>query len=215
MSPAPGERILRFVGDKIRFTIRDDASIAAQNGARAFLRTNLGRAASRRREIITSQAVGAAFAGESWRDVPMQKTGDGWAIEFSLAETGYFKAKPYLLDANRRQYWPDGPDLGISVHPDFARTANTIYCAFTRLFGATKNLATTRDEKLEAQLQSLDAKNFSVLPPSGNAARLKKSNYRTSSKSSAAASFICSRSIPRRRRMRGLAVSAVRTRRWI
>jgi predicted glycogen debranching enzyme len=174
MSPAPGERILRFAGDKIRFTIRDDANLAAQIGARAFLRTNLGRAAARRREIIASHAIGAAFAGESWRDVPMQRDGDGWAIEFPLAETGYFKAKPYLLDADRRQYWPDGPDVGVSVHPDFARTGNTIYCAFTRLFGATKNLASARDEKLESQLQSLDAKNFTAIPPSGTLRDLKK-----------------------------------------
>ena len=174
MSPAPGERLLRFVGDKIRFTIRDAANGAPQNGSRGFLRTNLGRAAARRQEIISSHAVGAAFAGESWRDVPMQKTGDGWEIEFPLAETGYFKAKPYLLDANRWQYWPDGPNAGISVHPNFARTANTIYCAFTRLFGATKSLPSTRDDKLETQLQSLDAKNFTVIPPSGTLRDLKK-----------------------------------------
>jgi len=174
MSPAPAERILRFVGDKVCFTLRDDAGAAAQNGSRAFLRTNLGRAAARRREIIASHAVGAAFAGESWRDLPMQKIGSGWEIEFPLAETGYFKAKPYLLDAGRRQFWPDGPDAGISVHPDFARTANTIYCAFARLFGSTKNLASMRDEKLEAQLKALDAKNFTAIPPSGTLRDLKK-----------------------------------------
>src|ERR1700744_4598700 len=98
MSPAPGERLLRFVGDRIRFTIRDETNSAPKNGSRGFLRTNLGRAAMRRREIIASQAVGAAFAGESWRDLPMQKNGDVWEIEFPLAEVGYFKAKPYLLD---------------------------------------------------------------------------------------------------------------------
>src|ERR1700677_1898387 len=174
MSPAPGERILRFVGDRVRFTLRDDTNSAQKNGTRAFLRTNLGRAAARRREIITSNAVGATFAGESWRDVPMQKNGDSWELELPLAETGYFKAKPYLLDSNRWQHWPDGPDLGLSVHPDFARTANTIYCAFTRLFGTTKNLASTRDEKLEAQLKSLDGKNFTVIPPSGTLRDLKK-----------------------------------------
>jgi predicted glycogen debranching enzyme len=174
MSPAPGERILRFVGDRVRFAIRDDTNSAQKNGSRAFLRTNLGRAAARRREIIASHAVGAAFAGESWRDVPMQKNGDGWELELPLAETGYFKAKPYLLDSNRWQHWPDGPDPGISVHPDFARSANTIYCAFTRLFGAAKNLASTRDEKLEAQLKSLDGKNFTVIPPSGTLRDLKK-----------------------------------------
>jgi len=174
MSPAPGERILRFVGDKIRFSIHDGVAAASVNGSRAFLRTNLGRAAARRREIITSHAIGAAFAGESWRDLPMQKNSDGWAIEIPLAETGYFKAKPYLLDSNRRQYWPDGPDIGISVHPDFTRTANTIYCAFTRLFGVTKNLSSTQDEKLEAQLKALDAKNFTVIPASGTLRDLTK-----------------------------------------
>lgn len=174
MQPAPGERILHFVGDKVRFTLRDETNSSAKNGSRGFLRTNLGRAALRRREIIASHALGAAFAGESWRDLPMQKNGDAWEIEFPLAEVGYFKAKPYLLDAGRRQYWPDGPDAGVSVHPNFARTANTIYCAFTRLFGATKNRAFAFNEKLEAQLQSLDAQNFTVIPPSGTFRDLKK-----------------------------------------
>ncbi|HEY1788862.1 MAG TPA: amylo-alpha-1,6-glucosidase, partial [Verrucomicrobiae bacterium] len=174
MSPAPGERILRFVGDKIRFSIRDGANTPAGNGCRGFLRTNLGRATVRRREIIHSHAMGAAFADESWRDVPMQKNGDAWEIEFPLAESGYFSAKPYLLDSNRWQHWPDGPDAGISVHPNFARSANTIYCAFTRLFGASKNLATASDDKLEAQLKLLDAKNFTVIPPSGTLRDLTK-----------------------------------------
>ncbi|MGH7940272.1 MAG: amylo-alpha-1,6-glucosidase [Limisphaerales bacterium] len=167
MSPAPGERILRFVGDKIRFSVWDQTNAAVTEGWRGFLRTNLGRAAVRRREIIQSRAMGAAFAGESWRDVPMRKSRNAWEIDFPLAETGYFNAKPYLLDPNRGQHWPDGPDVGISVHPNFARTANTIYCAFTRLFGATKNLPAVRDEKLEARLKSMDGKNFTVIPPSG------------------------------------------------
>jgi len=174
MSPSPGERILRFVGDKIHFSIRDEANASARSDCRGYLRTNLGRAAVRRREIIQSHAMGAAFADESWRDVPMQKNGDAWEIEFPLAETGYFKAKPYLLDSNRWQHWPDGPDVGISVHPNFARTANTIYCAFTRLFGATKDMAATRDEKLDAQLKALDAKDFTAIPPSGTLRDLTK-----------------------------------------
>jgi len=58
-------------------------------------------------------------------------------------------------------------DVGISVHPDFTRTANTIYCAFTRLFGATKTLATTADAILESELKLLEAQGFSTLPPSG------------------------------------------------
>jgi starch synthase (maltosyl-transferring) len=166
MTPATGERLLRFVGDKIVFQIRAGKNAATKNWS-ARLRTNLGRAAARRREIITAHAGGAVVANSSWRDVPMQKTADGWAIELPLAEVGYFKAKAYLLDEKNWQHWPGGSDVGISVHPNFARTANTIYCAFTRLFGATKHLATTADEKLEAQLKSLEDQGYATLPPSG------------------------------------------------
>ena len=167
MSPATGERLLRFVGDKIHFAIRAGKKTAAQKNWSARLRTNLGRAAVRRREIISAHAGRAVVANSSWRDVPMQPTADGWEIELPLAEVGYFKAKAYLLDEKNWQHWTDGSDVGVSVHPNFARTANTIYCAFTRLFGATKNLASTADEKQEAQLKSLEALGYATLPPSG------------------------------------------------
>ena len=166
MTPTPGERLVRFVGDKIHFTLRHEKKPGDKN-LRALLRTNLGRANARRREIIAAHAGGAVVANSSWRDVPMQETADGWSIELPLAEVGYFKAKAYLLDDKNWQHWPDGSDVGISVHPNFARTANTIYCAFTRLFGATKNLASTADEKLETQLKSLEAQGYAALPPSG------------------------------------------------
>ena len=59
MTPAPGERLLRFVGDKILFTLRRRTTCPRQKLVRAVLRTNLGRAAARRREIIAAHAVGA------------------------------------------------------------------------------------------------------------------------------------------------------------
>ena len=173
MTPATGERLRRFVGDKIRFIVRD-LSGATDPGVRAFLRTNLGRAAARRREIIAAHAGHVAAAGLSWRDLPMQKTAVGWEIEIPLAEVGYFKAKAYLADEKKWQYWADGPDVGIAVHPDFTRTANTIYCAFTRLFGESKTFPFARDERVEAQLKTLDEKRFTVIPPSGTLRDLKK-----------------------------------------
>ena len=174
MAPAPGERLVRFVGDKIVFTITAGPDLVASKKWSARLRTNLGRAAARRQEIISAHAGQAVIANSSWRDVPMQPTADGWQIELPLAEVGYFKAKAYLLDDKNWQHWPDGSDIGISVHPDFTRSANTIYCAFTRLFGATKNLASTADEKLEAELKSLEAQGYATLPPSGTFRNLKK-----------------------------------------
>jgi len=164
MKPGSGERLARFVGDQVRFTLRDGGAAA---GWRALLRTNLGRGAVLRREIIAAHAGGPLAAGASWRDVPMQKSGDAWQIEMPLTETGFFKAKAYLLDPKGWQHWPEGQDIGICVHPDFARTANTIYCAFTRLFGSTKNLSATGDKKIELQLRSLDEQHFTVVPPSG------------------------------------------------
>ena len=167
MTPATGERLLRFVGDKIIFTLRDEKKSAVRARQSARLRTNLGRAALRRREIIAAHAGGATAAGASWRDLPMQPTADGWQIELPLAEVGYFKAKAYLLDEKNWQHWPAGSDVGICVHPDFSRTANTIYCAFTRLLGPTKNLASTANAKLEAELKSLESQGYATLPPSG------------------------------------------------
>src|SRR6185295_11615409 len=90
-----------------------------------------------------------------------------WTVSLSLTEPGFFRAKAYAIDPLGRQHWPDGPDFGVSVHPDAYRTANTIYCAFPRMFGPTKKLATTADESIDKQLAALDAKKYAVIPPSG------------------------------------------------
>src|ERR1035438_253777 len=99
-----------------------------------------------RRQRAQRLARLAPHQSPAWRGAPIQQNGDAWQIELPLAETGFFKAKAYLLDPKGWQHWPDGPDVGISVHPNFGRTANAIYCAFTRLFGATKNLSSPRDK---------------------------------------------------------------------
>src|SRR5579862_2051526 len=174
MTPAPGERLVRFIGDRVRFTLRDGGPPRSPAGTndprqrgRGLLRTNLGRGAARRREIIAAHAGELRQAGASWHDVPMHKSGDVWEIELPLAEVGFFKAKPYWLDAKGWQHWPEGPDIGIGVHPNFCRTANAIYCAFTRLFGATRTAAVAVDAQLNFQLSPLDAQGYTIIPPSG------------------------------------------------
>jgi starch synthase (maltosyl-transferring) len=166
MHPAPGDRCLRFVGDRIRFALRA-GSDPRPEGWRAYLRTNLGRAQRVREEIIDSYTSKLPSAGASWRDVAMREGSDEWWLELPLVEVGYFQAKAYLVDATGRQCWPDGPNVGITVHPDQYRTGNTIYCAFVRMFGDSKTAVTTVNEPLESQLVKLDKQGYTVIPPSG------------------------------------------------
>lgn len=167
MTPEPGERQLRFVGDHIRFTIKDRSGRVPIKEWRAFLRTTLGRADALRHEILQAHTKGLSLGGAAWRDLPMHQDGQGWSLELPVAEPGYFKAKAYLIDERGWQHWPQGADAGISVHPDRYRTANTIYCAFTRMFGDAKSEITAVDEKRHELLKKLDDQGFAVIPPSG------------------------------------------------
>ena len=167
MTPAPGTHWQRFVGDRLRFVLHDAGERRPEKGWRALLRTNLGRAEQLRREIIQAHTRGLPLAGASWRDVPMGRETGGWALELPLTEVGYFKAKAYLVGPGGWQHWPEGPDVGISVHPDRYRTGNIIYCAFTRMFGASRAARTTQDPKLDQSLGTLDQGGYTVIPPSG------------------------------------------------
>ena len=167
MKPAPGARCQKFVGDRVRFELQDALGRRPEPGWRALLRTNLGRAEQLRKEIIQAHTRGLPLAGASWRDVPMLEHPEGWSLELPLAEVGYFKAKAYLLDPGGWQHWSEGPDVGISVHPDRYRAGNTIYCAFTRMFGASRPARSARDQKQERWLTSMDKAGFTILPPSG------------------------------------------------
>ncbi len=166
MTPAPGERILRFVGDRVRFSLRPPDGFPA--GGRAMLRTNLGKAERLRQEVIATHAGKNPMSVAFWRDIPLQREASGeWAIELPLTDVGFYRAKAYLLDLQGRQIWPAGADAGISVHPNFFRTAKTIYCAFPRMFGATKSAVKTIDEAFEKGLNQLDEQGYVVIPPSG------------------------------------------------
>jgi len=167
MTPAVGERLQRFVGDRVSFGLKDRDGQGAPEGWTAKLRTNLGRAALLRREIVQAHTGGLSQAGASWRDLPMRREGGGWALDLPLAEPGFFKAKAYLIDPRGWQVWPSGPDFGIAVHPDSYRTANTIYCAFARMFGSSRAAVSTVDVQREAVLKGLDKEGFTVIPPSG------------------------------------------------
>jgi predicted glycogen debranching enzyme len=169
MTPAPGTRVVHYVGDRLRFTLERPREAGPQ--CRAWLRTNLTRAARAREETIGLSGAATSgprtFAGAAWRDIPLEAGAEGWALDLPLTEVGWFQAKAYFLDGQGRQHWPDGGDVGISVHPDHLRTGNSIYCAFPRMFGPAKAEQSTRSTDLDAQLASLDQRGYTVIPPSG------------------------------------------------
>ncbi|MBK9797878.1 MAG: glycogen debranching enzyme N-terminal domain-containing protein [Holophagaceae bacterium] len=163
MTPPPGTQLLRFVGDRVVFTLAHPHPGA--EGWRAFLRTNLTRGTRMREETLALAGEGSRDpAGSSWRDIPLQPVAEGWALDLALTEPGSFCAKAYCVDPEGRQHWPAGENLCLSIHPDRLRTANTIYCAFPRMFGGA---ATRQRPDLTDAVQALDAAGYAVIPPSG------------------------------------------------
>ncbi|MEN9602591.1 MAG: hypothetical protein RIS56_2197, partial [Verrucomicrobiota bacterium] len=157
MSPLPGSRIVRHAGDLLTFILTaPDGHIG--DGWQARLRTNLGRAERVRDEILQSHFEKLPLAGAAWRDLPLQLTPEGqWSVTLPLTEVGYFKAKAYAIDPNGFQHWTEGPDVGISIHPAWTRTANTVYCAFPRMFGEwSKHRLSTAEDHNTPILKALD-----------------------------------------------------------
>lgn len=176
MQPEGGERMVRFAGDFVDFCLSSpDAKRWHEAGWTARVRTNLGRAAVQREEIIESKFSKVSLAGASWRDVPMRWDGSKWVLSLPLTEVGYFNAKPYAMDPDGFQHWPSGDDIGISIHPAGYRSGNTIYCAFPRMFGGNKTKAETIDEERESEFQEMEKQEgLTVIPPSGTLRDLKE-----------------------------------------
>jgi len=166
MDPSTGERLLRFVGDRLRFRLQASERTVPER-ATAYLRTTLGRGGLVRAEVLGGRGQDQAVDGTAWRNIPMHRTEDGWELTLTVTEAGYFRAKAFALDEQGFQVWPDGEDIGITVHPSHVRTANTIYCAFTRLFGPTRHLVDSSTTEFESRLQSLESNAYAVLPASG------------------------------------------------
>ncbi len=165
MTPPPGSQLLRFVGDRVVFTLAHPKPGAV--GWKAFLRTNLTRGAGMRAETLSLLGEGSGDpGGSSWRDIPLGTTtlGDGWSLDLALTEPGCFCAKAYCVDPEGSQHWPEGEDASLSIHPDRLRTANTIYCAFPRMFGGA---ASRQTPALGEAIQALDVAGYAVIPPSG------------------------------------------------
>lgn len=163
--PAPGNHSLYFRGDTACFELEVEAFAKG----RAFLRTNLGNAFIRRKEIIEAVETKRQRSGQDWHDVPMEKTGDRtYSATLALLEVGHFEAKCYFLsDDSTEPLWVGGDNLHINVEPSDFCCANSIYCAFVRQFGGNKGKREIHSEEVNSLIHNLDNNGYSVIPPSG------------------------------------------------
>ena len=161
--PAPGQRLIRFGGDVLTLTL----TLPEAMSGTAWVRTNIGHAAMRRREIIASVEAHRPFAGHDWYDVEMRRV-DALCFEarLPLVEIGQFDAKCFFLSApGEEPVWPPGDNVAIKVEPADTCCANIIYNAFVRQFGPN------RDGRGPAgnpdSINALDRIGYTVIPPSG------------------------------------------------
>lgn len=162
-SPAPSQHLLRHRGDRLTFSLRLPQ---AHDGA-AYLRTNLGQAAARRREVIDHVEHGSPILERDWHDLSMEAKGDGlFELTLPLLETGRFQAKSFFLPAEGDPIWPAGDNVVLKVEPAHYLSAATVYCAFVRTFGENQTDGAEAPADADA-VRHLEEAGYEVLPRSG------------------------------------------------
>ena len=142
-TPAPDSYLLRWKGDELVITLTLDAP----HKGRAVLRTNLGAASVRRREIIEETEQGIVPLAKAWNDIPMKETSPGtYQCMVRLDEVGVFSAKACFFPVGTRTpVWPEGRNFHVKVEPAATRRANAIYTVFVRQFGSFREVVRRLD----------------------------------------------------------------------
>jgi starch synthase (maltosyl-transferring) len=163
--PEPGNRVIKFRGDTITFTLDLNETLSG----RAWLRTNLGQAAVVRKEIIRAITHDEPILGHGWYDIPMIPVNSrSFKLTLAIYETGHFEAKCFFLPVHEKTpIWPPGDNLSINVQPADTCCANIIYNAFVRQFGPNKNGAFRAEQGNLNSVKLLDDAGYTVIPPSG------------------------------------------------
>ncbi|MCP4176853.1 MAG: glycogen debranching protein [bacterium] len=166
-TPEVGSNKLYFRGDTIKFCL----TLSKPAKGKAFLRTNLGRAKIRRKEIIKHVHSKRSISGQDWHDIPLIKISDTeYSISLSLLEVGHFAAMAFfLIDGELEPTWPGYENVNINVEPAQYCCANSIYCAFPRQFGPNKNYLNSKPVEglTNEEMYKFDQKGFTIIPPSG------------------------------------------------
>ncbi len=170
--PAPGMRVLMFKGDLITFVL----NLPVEKAGKAWLRTNIGHAEIKRKEIILNVRDDEPVSHRDCFDIPMKaRDSKTFFITLPLSEVGHFEAKCYFLKEDAKiPLWPKGLNTVINVEPSHTCCANIIYNAFVRQFGKNKSGGKITDKKDVLYIRDLDKKGYTVIPASGTFRDLEK-----------------------------------------
>ncbi|MBR1836570.1 MAG: glycogen debranching protein, partial [Kiritimatiellae bacterium] len=166
-SPATGSSILRHAGDDVVFELFAEGA----GPGRAVLRTQLGGARRRRRELVEAMDEGRPPLALDWNDVPMEEVSAGggvrrFAVRVPLVDIGFFRAKAcFFPEGGDRPFWPDGGDVCVKVAPAWTAAWTSVYCAFPRCFGPDE--AAERSRPAPAAAAALDSSGWTAIPPGG------------------------------------------------
>ncbi len=168
-TPEPNEEFIRYCGDLITFSLK----VSSPQNGEAFLRTNIGNAKIRRKEIIDRVEKDKPLLDADWHDIKMTQTGEcEFSISLPLLETGIFAAKAFFKDPGKEKIlWPEGNNVKIKVEPADTVAVNTVYTAFVRQFinaglAAPRSPGTFRNliKELDHITGELGFKNIQLLP---------------------------------------------------
>ena len=165
------QRRIFYAGERVRFFLKSDTAFPA---GKAFLRTNLGMAAVRRREIINEIKHNQRRAGRDWHDIALEQVScNEFASELFLTENGIFELKGFFVpdECSGICLWPEGENLKLKVEAAENIGANLVYTAFVRQFG--RNCSRSFSVNDDDDLQKLDNAGYSVIPRSGTFRKLK------------------------------------------
>lgn len=161
--PAPGESLVRHCGDVLRIEI---SLPSPDRTGHAWLRTNLNRAATRWSELIEHVERDVPVLARDWHDIPMSRvSARGFAVTLPLTDVGRFEAKAYFQPDGEEIEWVPGANTIVKVEPAETVASNSIYCAFTRLFGQAGQAAGSRG--VDDAVPALDEAGYTVIPRSG------------------------------------------------
>jgi predicted glycogen debranching enzyme len=158
-TPEPESFLLKWRGDTLYVTLQLDSP----RRGRAAFRTNLGRAAVRRREIIDETERGVVPLAKAWTDIPLEEERPGFfRAAIPLDEVGVFSGKAcFFPEGSAVPEWPEGRNLHVKVESAETRANNSVYCVFPRQFGSFREVV----RKLPHIMDDMGFRIVQTLPP--------------------------------------------------